>query len=129
MPSLGNMIPSYAVSVVWERQEPPFVNCNPELFLTSLSLDVRYTYCIVIFYHAIMNMISLYRAMISCFSSITEATEVSFTISISQSNISLINKTSVWWVITSVRNTCTLKFKSYFTHNFPRQQILHYYSA
>ena len=39
-------ISSYAVSVVWERQEPPLLNkwfnCNPELFLMSPFLDIRY---------------------------------------------------------------------------------------
>ena len=46
MHSLGNEIPSYAVSVVWERQEHlllnKWFNCNPELFPTTLLLDVRY---------------------------------------------------------------------------------------
>ena len=42
----GISIPSYAVSVVWERPEPLLLNkwfsCNPELFLTILLLDIRY---------------------------------------------------------------------------------------
>ena len=48
MRSLGNEIPSYAVSVVGERQEPlllnKWFNCNPELFLPTPFLDVRYTW-------------------------------------------------------------------------------------
>ena len=48
MRSLGNEIPSYTVSVVWERQEPilwnKLFNCNPELFLTTPSLNVCYTW-------------------------------------------------------------------------------------
>ena len=45
----GNEIPTYAVSVVWERQEPlllnKWFNCNPELFLTTPSwMSVTHVY-------------------------------------------------------------------------------------
>ena len=59
MRSLGNEIPSYAVSVVWERQEPPLLNkwfnCNPELFLTTTSPDVRYTCSDISLIHLLCN--------------------------------------------------------------------------
>ena len=62
--SLGNEIPSYAVGVVWERQEPPLLNkwfnCNPELFLTTPSLDVATNRIFIVPGTSILMIIILY---------------------------------------------------------------------